>query len=61
MTPEIDSRPLTDEQWSVMFSGPDWDQETLDALSHSLPKAYEIHSQRLKRTSPQPTTKQLED
>lgn len=60
MTPEIDTRPLTDAQWAVMFSGPEWDQETIEALSVSLPKAYEIHSKRPEWNPLQSTTKRGE-
>ncbi|MGM4909159.1 hypothetical protein [Rhizobium sp. 768_B6_N1_8] len=52
MTHEIDNRPLTKEQWIVMFAGPEWDEETIEALGYSLPKAYEIHSARTKAARP---------
>ncbi len=47
MKGEIDNRPLTKGQWMVMFMGPEWDQETLDALEYSLTQAYEIHRKRI--------------
>ena len=48
MTNEIDNRPLTKEQWITMFDGPEWDEKTIEALGYSLPKAFEIHSARMK-------------
>lgn len=53
MSHEIDERPLTDEQWEIMFSGPEWDEATIEAMSLSLLKAYDIHSRRLKANAPQ--------
>ncbi len=52
MSHEIDERTLTDEQWEIMFSGPEWDERTIEALSCCLPKAYEIHAQRVKSVTP---------
>jgi hypothetical protein len=55
MTIEIDDRPLTDGQWALMFFGPEWDEATIEALGHSLQKAYEIHSERVKTAGTLPT------
>lgn len=52
MNAKIDDRPLTEEQWEIMFSGPEWDEATIDAMSQSLPKAYEIHAKRMKSAAP---------
>lgn len=60
MTVEIDDRPLTDGQWALMFFGPEWDKATIEALGHSLQKAYEIHAERVKTTGPL-STKELEE
>lgn len=53
MKGQIDDRPLTKWQWMVMFIGPEWDKETIEALSYSLPRAYEIHSRRMIHETPQ--------
>jgi hypothetical protein len=58
--PEIDDRPLTDGQWALMFYGPEWDQATIEALEHSLQKAYEIHAERVRAAAPQSTERELE-
>ncbi|EPE95747.1 hypothetical protein [Rhizobium grahamii] len=52
MMGQIDKRPLNKWQWMVMFMGPDWDKETIGALSYSLHKAYEIHLSRIHAAVP---------
>lgn len=47
MTLDYDSRPLSEAQWETMFTGPEWDEATKEALGRSLVEAYEIHSRRL--------------
>lgn len=60
MSHEFDERTLTNEQWEIMFSGPEWDEATIEALGHSLQKAYEIHAERVKAAAPQSTDRELE-
>jgi hypothetical protein len=43
-----------------MFYGPEWDQATIEALEHSLQKAYEIHAERVRAAAPQSTERELE-
>lgn len=56
---EIDDRPLTVGQWALMFYGPEWDQATIEAMSHSLQKAYEIHAERVRTAAPQTTAAEV--
>lgn len=44
---------LTDEEWRVMHSDPEWSKEVLDAMDTSLRKAYELHKKNVESGSRQ--------
>ncbi|MNU79251.1 hypothetical protein D3C71_688620 [compost metagenome] len=39
----MDDDTLTEGEWQVMFSGPEWSEAVLEEMSKSLRGAYKLH------------------